>query len=318
MLRYFLKRLLWMIPTILGVAILVFTLMYFTPGDPARIALGENATEEQIDAWREEYGLNESFIGQMANYFESIVLHFDFGTSYLNRSDVKSQLVERYPRTFTLAVATIIIAVCLGVPLGVMAAINQNTLGDRLCMLLALIGVSMPNFWLALMLILLFSVRLGLLPAMGIGTLAHYILPAISGALGGVAGLARQSRSSMLEVIRSDFITTARSKGVSEGRVILKHALQNALIPVLTVIGQQFAGLIGGSLILETIFSIPGIGSYIITAVNNRDYPIVRSGCLVMAVTFSLIMLLVDILYAVADPRIRAQYTQKGKTRRAK
>lgn len=311
MLRYFIKRLLWMIPTTIGVVILVFTLLYLTPGDPAAVVLGDGATEEALIAQREALGLDKPYIVQLANYFEDVFLHFDFGTSYLNNSDVGKELVTRFPRTFLLAFLTMLISVSVGVPLGIGAAIKQDTIGDRLCMMLALLGVSMPDFWLALLLILLFSVKLGWLPAMGISSMACYILPAVSGSMGGVAAQARQSRSSMLEIIRSDFITTARSKGLSEKVVILKHALQNALIPTLTMAGQQFATLLGGTLVLETVFSIPGIGSYVITAVGNRDYPIVRSGALMLAVTFSLIMLVVDLLYALVDPRIRAQYSGK-------
>lgn len=315
MVRYIIKRLLWMIPTVLGVVILVFTLLYFTPGDPAKIIAGEGASQEQVEETRAQLGLDQPYIVQLSNYLEDVFLHFDLGTSYLDHSDVGAQLKERFPRTFMLSLITMIIAFVIGVPLGVIAAIKQDTMGDRLCMMLALLGIAIPNFWLALLLILLFAVNLKWLPAMGFGTMAHYILPSLSGALGGIAFQARQSRSSMLEVIRSDFMTTARSKGITETRVILRHGLQNALIPVLTVAGAQFANMLGGSLIMEQVFSIPGIGSYVITAVGNRDYPIIRSGALLLAVAFGFIMLIVDLFYAFVDPRIRAQYSKKGRAK---
>ena len=312
MIRYILKRLLWMIPTVVGVVILVFTLLYFTPGDPAEVIAGDTATPEQIEETRIQLGLDKPYIEQLAEYLENIVVHQDFGTSYLDHSDVGEQLAERFPRTFILSLVTMIIGIVVGVPLGIIAAVKQDTIGDRISMFLALLGLAIPNFWLALLLILLFSVQLGWLPAMGFSTPAHYVLPSIAGSLFGISFQARQSRSSMLEVIRSDFMTTARSKGISEMRVIIRHGLQNAMIPILTVSGGLFASMMGGSLILEQIFAIPGIGSYIITAVGNRDYPIIRSGSLVLAVAFGIVMLIVDLLYAWVDPRIRAQYLRKG------
>ena len=312
MIRYILKRLLWMIPTVVGVVILVFTLLYFTPGDPAEVIAGDTATPEQIEETRIQLGLDKPYIEQLAEYLENIVVHQDFGTSYLDHSDVGEQLAERFPRTFILSLVTMIIGIVVGVPLGIIAAVKQDTIGDRISMFLALLGLAIPNFWLALLLILLFSVQLGWLPAMGFSTPAHYVLPSIAGSLFGISFQARQSRSSMLEVIRSDFMTTARSKGISEMRVIIRHGLQNAMIPILTVSGGLFASMMGGSLILEQIFAIPGIGSYIITAVGNRDYPIIRSGSLVLAVAFGIVMLIVDLLYAWVDPRIQAQYLRKG------
>ena len=315
MIRYILKRLLWMIPTVLGVVILVFTLLYFTPGDPAEIIAGDTATQEQIEETRVQLGLDQPYIVQLSDYLESVIIHQDFGSSYLDHSDVGDQLAERFPRTLILSLTTMIVGVVFGVPLGIIAAVKQDTIGDRLSMLLALLGIAIPNFWLALLLVLLFSVHLGWLPAMGFSTPAHYVLPTIAGSLFGISFQARQSRSSMLEVIRSDFMTTARSKGISEMRVILRHGLQNAMIPILTVTGGLFASMLGGSLILEQIFGIPGIGNYVITAVGNRDYPIIRSGSLVLAVAFGVVMLIVDLLYAWVDPRIRAQYA-KGRSKK--
>ena len=209
------------------------------------------------------------------------------------------------------------ISATVGIPLGVIAAVKQNQWQDNLCMVLALVGISIPSFWLALLLVILFSVKLDWLPAMGIGGFKYYILPALAGCTGGIAALARQTRSSMLDVIRSDYIITARAKGVPEGQVIIKHALKNGLIPIITVLGTQFGRLLGGTMILETIFVIPGMGQYIITAVNSRDYPVVQIGSIFLAISFSFCMLAVDLLYAMVDPRIKAKYSGKS-TRRKK
>ncbi len=314
--RYIIKRLLWMIPIILCVAILVFTLMTFCPGDPAAIVLGSSATEEDMNLMRESLGLNRPFLVRLGTYLRDAFLRFDLGRSYLTKVSIADSIREYLPRTMLLTIITMLISVGLALPLGITAATHQGRWQDTVCMVFALIGISVPSFWLALLLILEFSVKHAWLPAMGIGGLKYYILPAISGSLGGVASLARQTRSSMLDVIRADYITTARAKGVSERNVITRHALKNALIPIITVIGTQFGRQLGGTMVIETIFGIPGMGQFIITGVNQRDYPIVQSGAIFLAIVFSLCMLGVDLLYAAADPRIKAQYA-KGK-RRAK
>ena len=310
--RYIVRRLLWMIPIVLGVAILVFTLMTFCPGDPAQIILGGSATEEELQAMRDTLGLNRPFFVRLGEFLSDTFLKFDLGSSWLSGADIKSQIADRLPRTFTLTVMQMLISVTIGVSLGVFAATKQGTIGDNLTMLVALIGVSIPGFWLSLLLILLFSVKLGWLPAMGIGGIEYYILPALSGCFGGMAIFARQTRSSMLDVIRSDYITTARSKGVPERKVITKHALKNALIPIVTMIGTQFGMHLGGTMITETIFSIPGMGTLIISGVNQRDYPVVQAGAIFLSIVFSFCMLLVDIVYAALDPRIKAQYERRG------
>lgn len=314
--RYIIKRLLWMIPIILCVAILVFTLMTFCPGDPAAIVLGSSATEEDMNLMRESLGLNRPFLVRLGTYLRDAFLRFDLGRSYLTKVSIADSIREYLPRTMLLTIITMLISVGLALPLGIAAATHQGRWQDTVCMVFALIGISVPSFWLALLLILEFSVKHAWLPAMGIGGLKYYILPAISGSLGGVASLARQTRSSMLDVIRADYITTARAKGVSERNVITRHALKNALIPIITVIGTQFGRQLGGTMVIETIFGIPGMGQFIITGVNQRDYPVVQSGAIFLAIVFSLCMLGVDLLYAAADPRIKAQYA-KGK-RRAK
>ena len=310
MARYVAKRLLWMIPITLGVAVLVFTLMTFCPGDPAEIILGSTATEENLESLRQELGLNQPFFVRLGTFLSDTFLHFDLGNSWATGASVKDAILERLPRTLILATTMMAISFCIGVPLGIMAAIHQNQWQDNLCMTLALIGISIPNFWLALLLVLLFSVKLGWLPAMGIGGLQYYILP---GCTGGIATSARQTRSSMLDVIRSDYITTARAKGVPEHQVIIKHALKNGMIPIITVMGTHFGKMLGGTMIIETIFSIPGMGQLIINAVNGRDYQVVQVGAVFLAIAFSFCMLAVDLLYAAVDPRIKAKYSSKGR-----
>ncbi len=306
-----------MIPIILGVTILVFTMMLFCPGDPAAIVLGASATEAELEAKRIDMGLNDPYLERLGTYISDVFFHFDMGTSWITGINIGSSIAERMPRTLILAFVTLFIGYGLGIPLGIMAATHQNKWQDSLSMVLALLGVAIPSFWLALMLILLFSVNLGWLPAMGFGGLEYYILPAVANCAGALANCARQTRSSMLDVIRADYITTARSKGVPEKTVIFKHALKNALIPIITQLGNTFARLLGGAMIIETIFSIPGMGLYIINAVNNRDYPVVQGGTIVLAIAFSLTMLIIDLLYAAVDPRIKARYTAGSKKRKA-
>lgn len=319
MARYIVKRILWMIPIVLGVAILVFTLMTFCPGNPAEIILGSTATEAELAAKTEELGLNDPYLVRLGRYLSDVFIHGDLGASWSTNVDIMQSIIERLPRTLMLTIVTLLIAFGLGIPLGIMAATHQNRWQDSASMLVALVGVAIPNFWLALLLIIFFSVNLGWLPAMGIDDgILSYILPALSGCMTAFATCARQTRSSMLEVIRADYITTARSKGVPERDVILKHALKNGLIPIITMFGTTFGTLLGGMMIIETVFSIPGMGTYIIGAVNNRDYPIVQGGTIILAITFSLCMLAVDLLYAAVDPRIKAQYASVKKPKAQK
>jgi len=309
MIKYTLKRLLWMIPIILGVSFIVFTILYFMPGDPVDMILGTSATEAEREAARVALGLDKGYWGQLADFFVNTFIKFDLGESYITKVPVATELATRLPRTLLLTVMCTLLALIVGVPIGVVAATHQNGIVDRLVMVGALLGVSLPNFWLALLMVLLFAVKLEWLPAMGIGTFAHYILPAVAGSFGGIALMARQTRSSMLEVIRADYVTTARAKGVKERIVIYSHALRNALIPVITLVGTQFGVMLGGTMILETIFAIPGVGSYIITnGIGNRDRPIILGGAVFLAIAFSFCMLGVDLVYAAVDPRIKAQF----------
>jgi peptide/nickel transport system permease protein len=302
-----------MIPVILGVAILIFTIMYFVPGDPVTTILGSNATVGEIEAKKAELGLNQPYHIQLIQYLKNVFFKFDFGKSYISNTSISDEIASRFPRTLIICIACIIVAMIVGIPLGVNAAVHQGGAWDTVSMVLALLGVSMPAFWVALMLIILFSLKLNWLPSFGYTEVQHYILPVISNSFAGLAMQARQARSSMLEVIRSDYITTARAKGLSKPTVIFGHALPNALIPVITVAGTTFGKMLGGTIIIESVFSIPGIGGYMISGINGRDYPVVQGCVIFLAIMFSIIMLLVDLLYAAIDPRIKAQYAgRKG------
>lgn len=317
MFSYILKRICLMIPVILGVTILVFTLMQMAPSDPAETILGNTATAEQKEALREELGLNDPFIVQMGRYLKQVFLHFDFGKSYITNVDIAGELASRFPKTLVFAVSGMILSLLIGIPLGVLAATHQNSLLDYGSMGLTLVGTSLPGFWFALVLILIFNAKLGWLPAYGIGGLKYWILPIASTAFAGVTTMARQMRSGMLEVIRADYITMAKAKGVKKRSLVYRHALPNALIPVVTVASMSFGTSLGGTLIAETIFSIPGVGVYIVNAVNNRDYPVVQGGVILLAITFSIIMLLTDLLIAAIDPRVKAGMSE-GRKRRKK
>lgn len=316
MLRYIGRRLLEMIPILLVVAVLIFLMMEFVPGDPVKIILGDTATPAQIEEVREKMGFNEAFFVRFFDFLFK-ALHLDFGSSYITGTSVGADLLTRFPRTFKLAIFSVLVTVILGIPIGIICAINANKISDRIWLVITLLANSMPSFWLALLLVILFALRLKWLPSSGIGSWKNYILPVVSSSIGSLAGIARQTRASMLEVIRADYVTTARAKGLKEKAVILKHALPNALIPIITVIGGQFSFLMGGTTVIESVYSFPGLGSYIISGINNRDYPIVRGGVLYIAFTFSMMMLLIDIIYAFADPRIRAQYANASKKKKA-
>lgn len=309
--RYILKRLLLMIPVVVMVAVLIFTIMYFTPGDPAIIILGPNASFEQLAAKRTELGIDQPYLVQLWNYLKNVFIRFDFGNSFINGRSVSSQIMERFPRTLMIAALSVLLSVAVGVPLGIIAAVNQYSWKDNASMFAALVAASMPGFWIAQMMSLLFALKLGWLPATGIDSWRCYILPVVANAIGGVASMARQTRSSMLEVVREDYITTARAKGQVRRKVIYYHALRNALIPIVTCAGGAFGFQLGGALVVETVFSIPGLGKYMMDAISMRDYPAIRGTVIFLAIAFSIVMLAVDILYAFIDPRIKGQYQSK-------
>jgi peptide/nickel transport system permease protein len=305
--KYILKRLLLLIPVLLGVSFLVFTIMSLTPGDPAQLILGENAPKEAVLALREEMGLNKHFLIQYFNFIKGAVVG-DFGRSYTSGREVFEEIFKRFPNTLILAFLGVLISVCIGIPIGIISATRQYSFLDSFSMIGALLGVSMPNFWLGLMLILTFSVKFRLLPSGGFEGMKSLILPALTLGVGAAAIVTRMTRSSMLEVIRQDYIRTARAKGVAEKKVIYRHALKNALIPVITVIGLQFGGLLGGAVLTESVYSWPGVGRMMVDAIRQKDTPTVLAAVVFLAVTFSIVNLLVDILYAYVDPRIKSQY----------
>lgn len=316
--RYVFKRLLMLIPVILGVTIVIFTLMYFVPGDPATAILGSGAEPWEYEELREKMGLNDPYIVRLLSYLKQVYIDFDLGNSYLTGVSITQELMGRLPRTLTLGFISVLVSVFVGIPLGVNAAVHQGTVGDWMPMTIALFGISMPGFWLALMLVLIFSVNLGWLPPYGMGGIEYWILPILSGSFHGIANLARQTRSSMLEVLSSDYVTMARAKGMPERSVIYKHALPNALIPIITILGTTLARIFGTGMLTETIFSIPGVGYYMVKAVNNRDYPAVQGSVLVLAIVFSVVMLLTDLVMAAVDPRIKAQFASRGGEKKKK
>ena len=304
MLKFTMKRLVDLVLVLVGVSFLVFLLLYMTPGDPVRMMLGESATPEAQAELRLELGLDDPFLVQYGRYIKNIVVHQDLGTSYSTRRPVLDEIMTVFPNTVKLATAAIIIAVILGTFLGIVSAVRQNSLLDNAVMVLALIGTSAPIFWIGILMIILFSVNLGWLPPSGFGSFKQLIMPALALGMQSTAVVARMTRSSMLEVIRQDFVKTARAKGQKESVVIMKHVFRNALIPVITVVGLQFGTLLGGAMLTEVVFSIPGVGRLMIEAIKQRDFPIVQGSVLFVAACFSLVNLAVDLLYAVVDPKV--------------
>lgn len=312
MAKYIIKRIIMCILVVICASIVIFTIMYFVPGDPIEIMMGANATVEQKEAMRKELGLNEPYLVQLGSFLYNAFIKFDLGVSYTYNAPITAEMLKRFPRTLLIGVLGILIDVIVSIPIGIYAALKQGKWQDRASTVFAMVCVSIPDFWFALMMVILFSQKLKILPSYGIGGPQYYVMPVIASALAGIGGLLRQTRTSMLDVIKSDFVTTARAKGVAEREVIMKHMLPNALIPVITVIGGHFGRCIAGTVIIEQIFSIPGIGAYMMSAINSRDYPVVRGGVIILALITSVIMLIVDLVYALIDPRIKAQYAGKA------
>ena len=311
MTKYILRRLVMCLLVIISAAFVIFTIMYFIPGDPARDILGDGVPVEMLEAKREELGLNDSYLVQLGRFFSDVFLHFNLGKSYFTGMPITDELVARLPRTIALGVAGILIDALIAVPLGIIAGLKVGKWQSTTLSVGAMVLACLPDFWVALMLIVVFTVKLGLLPSFGIGGIEYYIMPVIAISVGGIGGELRQTRSGMLDVMRADFVTTARAKGVPERSVVLRHMLPNALIPVVTVIGASFSRVVGGTVIIEQIFSIPGVGMYMLEAINTHNYPIVRGSVLILAAMTSVTMLLVDLVYALIDPRIKASYSQK-------
>ena len=312
MLKYAGKRVLGVIPVLLGVSIIVFLILHFTPGDPALIILGPRATPQALTEVRRQLGLDlpihEQYVRCMVN-----ILKGDWGRSLLYKTPVTELIGQRLPATMILTVAALVIATAFGIFAGIISATKQYSWQDRTLMTMALVGFCLPVFWLALIMQLFFSIRLGILPVAGINspgvnslgdTLKHLILPSVTLAIGTMATIARMTRGSMLEVVRQDYIRTAKAKGVSRRGIAYKHALRNALIPVVTVVGSQFGYLLSGEVLLETVFSWPGLGTLMINGILARDFPLVQGIILFVATIYVLVNLLVDLLYSVLDPRI--------------
>jgi ABC-type dipeptide/oligopeptide/nickel transport system permease component len=304
MLQYVIKRLLSTIPVLIGISLLLFFMLRMLPGDPAQVLAGQMATQEDIELIRHQLGLDRPIHVQYA-FFLSRLVRFDLGRSARTQKLVTEEIWARLPNTFLLAVIAITLACLFGIPAGIISAIRPYTWIDYLVTSMAIFGISMPVFWLGLMLVVVFSVILQWLPAGGTGTWRHVILPSITLAAFVVAFIARMTRSSMIEVISQDYTTTARSKGLKERVVIIKHALKNALIPIITVIGLQFGLLLGGAVLTETVFAWPGLGRLIVDSILGRDYPVIQGTILVFGLLYILVNLVVDLLYAFVDPRIR-------------
>lgn len=315
MVKYIIKRLVMMVPVLLGVALITFSMMYFSPGDPADFILGDMATEEDKAIFHEENGLNEPFFVQFFLFIKKAVTG-DLGISYTTKQPVLDELLSRFPTTFYLTLLSMVFAILIGVTLGIISGVKQYGILDNVTRIVAMLGVSMPSFWEGLMLIILFSVVLGILPSSGLSSWKHWILPAFTLSTQTLAACMRMARSSMLEEIRQDYVRTARAKGQKEIVVIMMHAFRNAVLPVITVVGVDFAKLMGGAAVIEIVFSIPGIGKLIVDGIQVKNAPLVQGGILFVAFTMSFINLIIDIIYAYVDPRIRSQYVGGLKRRK--
>lgn len=303
MLVFFAKRLLQLIPVLWGVGTLVFLLLHFVPGDPVEIMLGENAQTASKEALRASLHLDRPLSEQYVRFWKS-ALRGDLGDSFLSKKPVATLIAERFPATLTLALAAMLWAVVIAIPLGVLGAMFKRTLFDRLVLLYSIFGVSLPSFWLGPLLMLFFAVRLGWFPVSEREGLVSYVLPSLALGLGLSAVLTRMTRATMAEVLSQDYITTAKSKGLSWKKVYFKHALKNALIPVITILGLQLGGLLAGAVITETIFDWPGLGELVYRAIQSRDFPLVQGAVLVIAATYVFANALADFAYSLANPRI--------------
>ncbi|SUA56285.1 Glutathione transport system permease protein gsiC [Oligella urethralis] len=304
MLSYFFKRLLGIIPTLLIVAVVVFLFVHALPGDPARLAAGPEADEQTVELLRQQLGLDQPLYNQFIQYISNL-LNGDLGYSLRTKRPVVTEILDRLGPTILLTITSMVWSVIFGLVIGIVSAVWRNRLPDRIGMTIAVSGISFPAFALGMVLMQIFSVELGLLPAIGAGTWKHYILPSITLGAGAAAVMARFTRAAFVEVMKEDYVRTARAKGLSERVVITKHIFKNALIPVVTMMGLQFGFLLGGSIVVETVFAWPGVGMLLVDAVNMRDYPVIQGLILLFSLEFILINLIVDILYGVINPTIR-------------
>lgn len=305
--KYILKRILILIPTIIGVSFVVFSLLYLSPGDAALASAGPNAPKETVEILRDKMGLNDPFLIQYGRFLKNLIFHFDLGTSYQSKTPVIEKILRVFPNTLKLAGVSLIFAIISGIILGIIAGINKNNIIDSLISFAGMIGLAMPIFWSGLLLIIIFSSKLKLLPASGFSSWRHMILPVLALGLQTSSSIMRMTRSSMIEVLDKDYIRTARAKGLKKSRIIFIHALKNAMIPIITTIGLQAGGLLGGSILTETVFSISGIGRLMVDSVKTRDYPVILGGVMFIALVYSIISIIVDILYGFLNPQIKME-----------
>lgn len=305
--KYILKRILILIPTIIGVSFIVFSLLYLSPGDAALASAGPNAPKETVEILRDKMGLNDPFLIQYGRFLKNLIFHFDLGTSYQSKTPVIEKILRVFPNTLKLAGVSLIFAIISGIILGIIAGINKNNIIDSIISFAGMIGLAMPIFWSGLLLIIIFSSKLKLLPASGFSSWRHMILPVLALGLQTSSSIMRMTRSSMIEVLDKDYIRTARAKGLKKSRIIFIHALKNAMIPIITTIGLQAGGLLGGSILTETVFSISGIGRLMVDSVKTRDYPVILGGVMFIALVYSIISIIVDILYGFLNPQIKME-----------
>lgn len=307
MVKYIIRRLLMLIGVLLGVSLFVFVIFNISQGDPATIILGMGATPENVAQLREELGLNEPLFVRYFDYLKKAI-HLDFGNSWRTNMPVFYEVFSRFPVTVNLTFFSMLLAIVIGMPVGIISAVKQYSIFDNSVMFVTLILTSLPPFWIGLMLMLLFSLKLDLFPATGADSWINYILPCITLATRYIALIARMTRSTMLEVVRSDYVRTAKAKGASWYRIITKHCFKNVLIPIVTVIGVSFGYALGGAVLIESVFTMPGVGILLVESIRAKDLPIIMADVLLLGISFSIINLIVDILYGFIDPRLRYQY----------
>ena len=313
--KYVIRRILLMIPVVIGVVIIVFCLNRLMPGDPVEMQLPDGYTQEEYDLQAEKMGLDRPFVVQLGDYFWGIVSRFDLGTSYITGRTVASDVQGRIWITVKIGLLSILITMLIALPFGILSATHHNTVTDYIVTVLSIFFSAMPGFWMALMMILIFSLKLKWLPASQLTGWKNYIMPVLCNALMPISMTTRMTRSSMLEVVRQDYIRTARSKGLSQRIVTYRHALRNALIPIITMIGSQFSVILGGSVVIESVFSIPGMGALLVSSITTRDYMVISGVTFLISLFVSIINLFVDIAYSFVDPRIKAQFIRSSKAR---
>lgn len=310
MIRYVVKRFLMLIPLVLCITFVVYGLMSLAPGDPATIMLPSNAPQEQKDALNHALGYDRPFLVKYADFVYNMIFKFDFGISYRTSQPIINEIKARLPISVTLAFTGLSLAAVIGIPLGVLSAVKQYSLLDTIPSVMALTLSAVPSFWFGMMLIYFLAYRLGLFPSYGMGGIEHWVLPTLTIAVVYAAEILRYTRSSMLETIRADYVRTARAKGVAERTVIWKHAMKNGLLPVVTLLGSSFGAQIGGAIVTENLYNLPGLGTLTLLSINMRDTPTVVATSVIFATLYNIILILVDLMYAFIDPRIRAKYSR--------